>query len=224
MSTLYIVSTPIGNLKDITLRALEILKEVDLIACEDTRRTAILLSKYQIKRPLLSYFEHNEERRIPELIKKLEAGQKIALVSDAGTPLISDPGFKLVRECMKRQVKIEAIPGPSAILCALVASGLPTDKFLFLGYPPQKKNKRRTLFASLNSIGKVGVTFVIFESPYRIFETLMDLMEVFGDIEIVIARELTKVYEEIKKVKISEATVKLQNKKVKGEITLLFHP
>lgn len=223
MSTLYIVSTPIGNLKDITLRALEILKEVDLIACEDTRRTSILLNHCQIKKPLLSYFEHNEERRIPELVRKLETGEKIALVSDSGTPLLSDPGFKLVRECIKRKIKVEAIPGASAVLCALVSSGLPTDKFIFLGYLPKKKGKRIFLLESLATVLlNIVATVVIFESPYKLLKTLEDLKGVFGDINIVIARELTKVHEEIRREKISEAQKNFQKIKPRGEFTLLF--
>lgn len=221
MSTLYIVSTPIGNLKDITLRALETLKEVDLIACEDTRRTSILLNYYHIKKPLLSYFEHNEEKRIPELISKLKNGEKIALVSDAGTPLLSDPGFKLIRECIKRKIEVEAVPGPSAVLCALVSSGLPTDKFFFLGYLPQKRNKRKALLKSIFP-EKIGATIVIFESPYKLLKTLEDLKKAFGDIDLVIARELTKVHEEIRREKISDSQKNFQKNKPKGEFTLLF--
>ena len=202
MAILYLVSTPIGNLEDITLRAKRILGEVDIIACEDTRKTGVLLVKLNIPRKrLLSYYEENELRRIPEIVRLLKEGKNVALVSNAGTPTISDPGFKLVRECLIQGIKVEAIPGPSAILTALVSSGLPTDKFLFLGYLPKKQGKRKKLLENCK-LSAVHYTLIFYESPHRLIETLKDLQEIFGDIEIVLCRELTKIYEEIKRKRI----------------------
>jgi len=223
MGKLFLVATPIGNLKDITLRALETLKLADLILCEDTRRTRKLLAHYQIRKPLLSYFEHNEERRIPEVIEKLKQGQRIALVSDAGTPTISDPGFKLVRECLEEGIEVESVPGPSAILVALTSSGLPTDKFLFLGYLPRKPQARKKALESLTMIlHSIKVTVIFFESPHRLLSSLKDLKEVLGDIEIVVCRELTKVHEEIRREKVSAAIEHFEKTKPKGEFVILF--
>ncbi|MBI4100203.1 16S rRNA (cytidine(1402)-2'-O)-methyltransferase [Candidatus Microgenomates bacterium] len=221
---LYIVSTPIGNLQDITLRALEILKSADLILCEDTRRSGILLANYQIKKPLLSYQEFNEMQRIPEIINRLNQGQNIALISDAGTPTISDPGFKLVREAIHQGSQVVSIPGASSILTALTSSGLPTDKFLFLGYLPKKPGHRQKLLHDLTTmIHIIRVTVIFFEAPHRFSKTLQELMEVFGDIEIVICRELTKVHEEIRREKISEATKHFGQVAPKGEFTILIN-
>lgn len=223
MGTLYLVSTPIGNLKDITLRALEILKDVDLIVCEDTRRTSKLLREYKIEKPLLSYFEHNEVKRLPELLERLREGQRIALVSDAGTPLISDPGFKLVRECLKNYIKVESIPGPSAILAALVTAGLPTDKFIFLGYLPKKRGKRETLLKSLvETPGNLKCTVIFFESPYRILRTLEEIQNLLGNIPIVVARELTKIHEEFLRRRVSDAIGHFKKTTPKGEFTVLL--
>lgn len=226
MGILYLVSTPIGNLEDITLRALRILSEVDIIACEDTRKTGLLLQKLQdrkFKPKLLSYYEENEPHRIPQIVKLLKEGKNVALVSNAGTPTISDPGFKLVRECIKEGIKVEAIPGASAILTALVSSGLPTDKFLFLGYLPKKQNKRKKVLQQLHSIlHSMICTVIFFESPHRLVKVLRDIQEILGDIEIVICRELTKIHEEIRREKISEAIVHFEKTKPKGEFTLLF--
>lgn len=223
MAILYLVSTPIGNLEDITLRAKRILGEVDIIACEDTRKTGVLLVKLNIPRKrLLSYYEENELRRIPEIIQFLKEGKNVALVSNAGTPTISDPGFKLVRECLNQGMKVEAIPGPSAILTALVSSGLPTDKFLFLGYLPKKQGKRKKLLENCK-LSAVHYTLIFYESPHRLIETLKDLQEIFGDIEIVLCRELTKIYEEIKRKKISETIAYFEKTPPKGEFTLLFN-
>ena len=223
MAILYLVSTPIGNLEDITLRAKRILGEADIIACEDTRKTGMLLVKLNIPRKrLLSYYEENELRRIPEIVRLLKEGKNVALVSNAGTPTISDPGFKLVRECLIQGIKVEAIPGPSAILTALVSSGLPTDKFLFLGYLPKKKNKRLNLLKNYTLDAK-PYTLIFFESPHRLIETLKDLQEIFGDIEIVLSRELTKIYEEIRREKISETIAYFEKTPPKGEFTLLFN-
>lgn len=220
MGTLYLVATPIGNMEDITERAKRILGEVDLIACEDTRKTGLLLSRLNFPRKqLLSYYEENEIVRIPEIIRGLQGGQNIALVSNAGTPVIADPGFKLVRECLDRGIKVVPIPGPSAALAALVSSGLPTDKFFFLGYLPKKPSKRERVWEQVKS---VGVTAIIYESPYRILKTLEEIQRNFGDIEIVICRELTKIYEEIRREKISQALTHFEKIAPKGEFTILI--
>lgn len=219
MGTLYLVSTPIGNLEDITQRAKRILGEVDLIACEDTRKTGFLLKKLGIpKKELLSYYEENELARIPLIMEKLKQEKNIALVSNAGTPTVSDPGFKLVREALQAGIKIEAVPGASAALTALVASGLPTDKFLFLGFLPKKEGKRKKILESLPT----KTTIIFFESPFRLIKTLREIETTFGDIEIVIGRELTKLHEEIRREKISQALAHFAKNKPRGELTLLI--
>jgi len=234
MGTLYLVPTPIGNLKDITLRALQTLFSVDVVACEDTRRTGLLLEKLlndfagnpeeRHKPRLLSYYDQNELVRIPEIIALLEANQNIALVSDAGTPAISDPGFKLVRECVLKKMKVVSLPGASSVTTALVASGLPTDKFMFLGYPPHKPGHRITFFENIKtSLESIKTTVILFEAPHKIEKTLVDMQSVFGDIEVVFARELTKVFEEVKHKKISDALEGFKKKEPKGEFVLLFH-
>ena len=192
--TLFIVSTPIGNMEDITLRALRVLKEVDLIAAEDTRRTGLLLRRFEIQTPLTSYFEGNELKKREFILSKLKEGKHIALVSDAGTPGISDPGFRLIQWVIESQIPIVPIPGPSAAITALSVSGLPTDAFLFKGFLPHKSKKRRDL---LRQLEEVRETLIFYESPHRISETLKDILEILGDREIVLTRELTKVYEEI---------------------------
>lgn len=220
MGTLYIVATPIGNLEDITVRAVKTLAKVDYIACEDTRRTGQLLNNLEFrvqnsefKKPkLISFYDEVEEIKTPEIINFLEEGNDVALVSDAGTPLISDPGYKLVRECIKRGIKIVSIPGPSSIISALVVSGLPINKFTFLGYIPVKRNKR------IEFLKNIKGTVVLFETANRLNESLEDIKNIFGDIEIVIARELTKIHEEVWRGKISEAL----KREFKGEIVLLF--
>ena len=233
MGKLSIVSTPIGNLEDITLRAIKVLGSVDVVACEDTRKTGILLSKIsnsqfpitnsKARPKLLSYFEGNEERRIPQIISLLKQGKDVALVSNAGTPLVSDPGFKLVRECIKEGIKIEPIPGPSAVLTALVSSGLPTDKFLFLGYLPKRKGKREKILRGCTSIFRIiEVAVILFESPHRLLQTLKEIKTILGDVEIVICRELTKMHEEIKRGKITEMIKHYREKAPKGEVTVLF--
>lgn len=234
MATLYLVPTPIGNLADITLRGLKTLFSVDVIACEDTRRTGMLLDKlfdnfapvHEVKRKprLISYYDQVEQERIPEIISLLQAGQDIALVSDAGTPAISDPGFKLVRECLKQKVKVVSLPGASSVLTALTASGLPTDKFLFAGYPPHKPGHRLAFFQDIKKgLESVNSTVILFEAPHKVEKTLADMQEVFGDIEVVFARELTKIFEEVKSKKISDALVQFKKKPPKGEFVLLFH-
>ncbi len=237
MGTLYIVSTPIGNLEDITIRAIKTLFLVDGIACEDTRKTGILLQElqkryYYVAKPrengryqrLISYYEENEIRRIPEIITGLKNGLNIALVSDAGTPLISDPGFRLVRECIKEGIKVISVPGASSILAALTSSGLPTDKFLFLGYPPRKEGNRIKFFNNVKKTQEaLTSTIILFESPHRLLKTLQELQSVFTDIPIVIARELTKIHEEVRFERISEAIVHFSTHSPKGEFVLLFN-
>ena len=241
MGTLYIVATPIGNLQDLSLRAVDILSKVEIIACEDTRRTGLLFkhikespyirshlaqgdSLSNTKPTLLSYYEQNEFKRIPQILNALINGVDVALVSDSGTPTISDPGFKLVRECIAQGIKVESIPGPSAAISALVVSGLPTDKFLFLGFPPKKEGHRKKLFQSLLSATNViKATVIMFEAPHRLCKTLEEIKDVFGDIDIVIARELTKVHEELRREKISESIVHFNKLSPRGEFVILFH-
>ena len=225
---LYVVTTPIGNLEDITLRALNTLFSADLILCEDTRKTLNLLKHYQKPGfeipPLVSYYEENEWQRIPETIAKLKEGKNIALVSSAGTPTISDPGFKLVREAWKEKIQVVSIPGPCAPIAALSISGLPTDKFMFLGFLPGKPSGRIKLFNDLKiNLENISATVIFFESPHRLVKSLIDLQATLGNIEIVIARELTKVYEEIQKQKISWFIDKYSNSKPKGEFVILFN-
>jgi len=217
--TLFIVATPIGNLEDITLRALRVLKEADLIACEDTRHTRKLLAHYQISKPAVSYHEHNERERSAELINKLEAGLNIALVSDAGTPLISDPGFHIVREAIRRRIPVVPIPGPSALAAAISASGLPTGEFAFFGFLPARRAARR---ARLRELAGVESTLVFYEAPHRIKETIADAREAFGDRECVVARELTKLHEEFVRGSLSE--LEIPEGAARGEIVLLIGP
>lgn len=220
---LYIIATPIGNLGDITLRSLEVLKDVDGIICEDTRRTGVLLNHYQINKPLLVLNDFNENRVFPEIIDRLSSGENLALVSDAGTPLISDPGYKLVRECLHQGIEVDSLPGPSSVITALTLSGLPPDKFMFLGYPPEKTGHRIKLFESLKlhlEGVKLNQTIIMFVSPHKLLRTLEDIKEVFGDIEVVLAHELTKIHQSIEKKLVSELLRTL--KSPKGEYILLF--
>lgn len=224
MGTLYIVATPIGNLQDISLRALETLKLVDGVICEDTRRTGLLLHHYQIKKPMSILNDYNEAKIVSSVVSRLKNGERLALVSDAGTPLISDPGFKLVRECIKEGIEVESIPGPSSVVSALTVSGLPPNKFLFLGYPPKKEGHRKKLFQNITLIIRIiRVTIILFESPHRLIKTLEEIKEAFGDIEIVICRELTKLHEEVRREKISESIEHFQKINPKGEFTILFN-
>lgn len=226
MGILYIVATPIGNLQDITLRAIKVLESVEVIGCEDTRKTGILLSRILpvgVNKPkLVSYYEQNELQRIPEIILALKDGLNIALVSDAGIPAISDPGFKLVRECIKEGIKVESIPGASSAITALTVSGLPTDKFLFVGYPPKKPGHRKTLFENLTKL-PIKTTIILFEGPHHLIRTLEGMKEIFGDIDIVICRELTKIYEEIRREKISKSLEHFSKTIPKGELVILLH-
>jgi len=216
---LFLVATPIGNLEDITLRALRVLREADLIAAEDTRRTATLLGRHDIRKPLLSYHEFNEASRAAELLERLRNGQHIALVSDAGMPTLSDPGLRLLRAALDAAIPVEVIPGPSALTTALAASGLPVEPFLFYGFLPHKSAQRRRVLAEL---APLPYTPAFFESPHRIHKTLADMEELFGDRRAVLARELTKKFEQIFRDRISLLRKSLENRAVKGEITLLI--
>jgi 16S rRNA (cytidine1402-2'-O)-methyltransferase len=219
--SLYLVATPIGNLEDITLRALRVLKEVDLIACEDTRQTLKLLSHYGIHTRTVSYHEHNEMTKAAELVVDLEGGAKIALVTDAGMPGISDPGFRLIALAIRHHVPVVPIPGASAFLAALVASGLPTDSFRFSGFLPAKSGQRRKLLESIKDSPR---TQVFYEAPHRLLETLSDVSEVLGEARhVVVAREVTKIHEEFLRGRAGEILKQLKARgDVKGEITLLI--
>jgi 16S rRNA (cytidine1402-2'-O)-methyltransferase len=220
-SSLYLVATPIGNLEDITLRALRVLKEVDLIACEDTRQTLKLLSHYGIHTRTVSYHEHNEMTKAAELVVDLEGGAKIALVTDAGMPGISDPGFRLIALAIRHHVPVVPIPGASAFLAALVASGLPTDSFRFSGFLPAKSGQRRKLLESVKDSPR---TQVFYEAPHRLLETLSDVSELLGETRhVVVAREVTKIHEEFLRGRAREILQQLKARgDVKGEITLLI--
>ncbi len=215
---LYIVSTPIGNLDDITLRAIEVLKSVDLIACEDTRRTMILLEKFGIAKKLISYYNYNERQRAEELISYLKSGKNIALVSDSGTPGISDPGYVLIKRAIEENIQVIPIPGATAFVCALVASGLPMDEFVFVGFLPHKKGRK----TKLQKLAQEERTVILYESPHRVLKTLNEILENFGDREIAVAKELTKIHEEIFRGKISEVLKKLTPDKIKGEFVIVI--
>jgi 16S rRNA (cytidine1402-2'-O)-methyltransferase len=215
---LVVTATPIGNLEDITFRAIRMLNEADLIAAEDTRVTRKLLNRYEIKTPLVSLYEQNERGRIPELIAKIEAGQTVAQVSDAGTPGISDPGYRLIKACLDAGLDVEVIPGPTASITALVASGLPTDRFLFLGFSPPKTVARKKWLAE---VAEERGTLVMYESPHRVKQTLADIADVLGDRPVALARELTKMFEETLHGTAAEILDQLGEKNVKGEIVLV---
>jgi len=214
---LYIVSTPIGNLDDITLRAIRVLSGVDLVAAEDTRKTKILLDHLSISKPMLSYYSYNETRRVPELLQKLGEGKSIALVTDAGTPGISDPAFAIIKTALDHRLKVLPIPGASAVLPALVASGLPTERFVFEGFLPVKKG-RKSKFEQLRAEER---TIVIYESPFRIVKTVEDVGEYLGERRIAIVRELTKKFEETIRGTVSEVLEQLKKKTPRGEYVLV---
>ena len=218
---LYLVATPIGNLEDITLRAIRILKEADIIACEDTRQTQKLLRHYGIRKEMVSYHEHNELTRSPELAIELEQGAKIALVSDAGTPGISDPGHRLVTLCSRHHIPVVPIPGPSALVAALAASGLPTEEFLFIGFLPPRAGARRKALDALKAESR---TLIFYEAPHRVVETLADATEILGPRPAVIAREVTKIHEEFLRGPLAELLESARKRAPRGEITLLIGP
>lgn len=215
---LYIVSTPIGHLEDITLRAIRILKEADLIACEDTRQTRILLDRYQIQNQLTSFFEHNEVKKTPEMIALLQSGKSVAVVSDSGTPTISDPAFKLVREARKQGFTVMPVPGANAALAAISVSGLPTDRFVFEGFLPHKKGRR----SAWKKLAEEDRTIILYESPYRVVKTLAEVSEFLGDRHVVIARELTKKFEEVLQGTVSELRAHFEKHEPKGEFVILI--
>ena len=218
IGVLFIVSTPIGNLEDITLRALRILKEVSLIAAEDTRLTRKLLTHYDISTPTVSYYEHNRLTRIPKIIDHLNTGKNVAVVTDAGTPGISDPAYKLIRAAIESGNRIEAIPGPSASITALTASGLPTDRFIFEGFLPRKKGRK----AKLTRLSAIEATVIFYESPKRIVRTLKDILEFMGDRPAVIGRELTKLHEEMIRGNVSKLLSHFTQKTPRGEFVIMI--
>jgi 16S rRNA (cytidine1402-2'-O)-methyltransferase len=215
---LYVVATPIGNLEDITLRALRVLGEVAAIACEDTRQTVKILNRYALKKPLISYFHPREGQRIPEIIRLLKEGRDVALVSDAGTPGISDPGFPLIREALRGGIPVIPIPGPSAVAAALSAAGLPTHRFLFVGFPPAKKTGLRKF---LEPLAGESATLVFYLPTRRLAEFLKAVIEIFGDRQVVVARELTKIHEEFLRGNACDLALSVSSRTLKGEATVL---
>lgn len=217
--TLYLVATPIGNLADITYRAIDVLTSVELIACEDTRHTRKLLQHYGISTKTISYHEHNEQDRARQLIELLREGKDVAVVSDAGTPSISDPGFRLVRAAIENEIPVVPVPGPSALIAALIAAGLPTDEFCFGGFLPARSNARRTRLTELRS---VPGTLIFYEAPHRLAETLKDALETLGEREAVVARELTKLHEELRRGRLSELAEHYSHEQPRGEIVIVI--
>jgi len=217
--TLYVVATPIGNLADITQRAIQILKDVELIACEDTRHTRKLLQHFGINTKTTSYHEHNENQRGDELLDLLKQGSDIAVVSDAGTPAISDPGFRLVRSAIENEITVVPVPGPSALITALVAAGLPTDEFFFAGFLPARASARQT---RLRELASVPGTLIFYEAPHRLAATLKDAYETLGEREAVVARELTKLHEEVRRGRLSDLVEHYSQVEPRGEIVLLI--
>jgi 16S rRNA (cytidine1402-2'-O)-methyltransferase len=220
-ATLYIIATPIGNLEDMTYRAVRILGEVDLIAAEDTRHSLKLLNHFGISRPMTSYFDHNQQFKGERILNALRQGKSVALISDAGTPCVSDPGYQLVRDAVAENIPVIPIPGACAAVAALSASGLPTDTFTFAGFPPSRQGKRRSF---LKEIAALPGTLVLYEAPHRLEETLLDIREVLGERRIVVARELTKIYEELVRGSVSEVIECVARGKVRGEVVILIAP
>ena len=218
IGTLYIISTPIGNLKDATHRSLELLSDVDLIAAEDTRRTGVLLKHYDIKTPLSSFNSYNQVKKSDRLIARLKAGHDLALVSDAGTPGVSDPLYYLVKAALDKRVPVVSLPGPSAVLAALTVSGLPINRFVFEGFLPRKKGRKKLI----EELAQEKRTIVLFESPHRIVKTLNELYQVMGERKAVLARELTKIHEEVIRGTLGALATKAEEQKLKGEITLVI--
>lgn len=221
IGTLYIIATPIGNLEDITLRALRILKDVDLVAAEDTRHSRKLLTHFGISKPLTSYFDHNKNIKGALILDKLRNGMSVALISDAGTPCISDPGYQLVRDAVREGIDVVPIPGPCAAVSALSASGLPTDSFAFEGFLPNRVGKRREKLGRLKDESRV---LIFYEAPTRLVASLSDILEIMGDREVVLAREVTKVYEEFLRGPLSHVMESLKERQVKGEIVVILAP
>lgn len=221
---LYLVATPIGHLEDITLRALRVLKEVDVIACEDTRQTRKLLNHYGIRKRLVSYHEHNEVMRAAQLVLDLERGAQVALVSDAGMPLISDPGHHLLAMCRRHHIAVVPVPGPTAVAAALAASGLPTERFLFRGFLPAKASERRRALVELAALGRQAGTLVFYEAPHRLLAAVTDMAAILGNRQAVVAREVTKVHEEFLGGSLEEVLVHFEAHPPRGEITLLVAP
>ncbi len=217
-SGLYIIPTPLGNLGDITMRAVDTLKKVDLIACEDTRHSQKLLSHYEIRKPLIRYHDHSSENDRNRILDQLTQGKSIALISDAGTPLIADPGYKLVKACRDQGISVTPLPGPNAAITALSASGLPTDRFFFVGFLPSQKQKK---LAELQKLQKLEATFVFYESANRLTDTLTVIKECYGDLNVSVARELTKMYEEIRTAPVDEILEYYLAQPPRGEIVLL---
>lgn len=217
--TLYVVSTPIGNLEDITLRAIDTLKKVDLIAAEDTRHTKILLDRYGIKTSTTSYFEYNKLQKSDYLLRVLKEGKSIALVSDAGTPGISDPGYTIIKRCIDNNINVIPIPGPSGLIAALAISGKPTDQFTFIGFLSPKPIKRKN---QLKKLREEDRTIILYESPHRIEKLLADILEIYGDTELVIAREVTKKFEETRREKVSLSIEHFKSHKPKGEFIVII--
>ena len=218
--TLYLVATPIGNLEDVTRRALRVLAEADVVACEDTRRTRTLLEHFQIRARTLSYHEHNERERAEELAQLVEGGRTVALVSDAGTPGVNDPGYRLVRACVERNLSVVPVPGPTAFVAALTASGLPTDEFYFGGFLPARSHARRERLASVKSL---RATLVFYETPHRLAHALADALEVLGEREAAVARELTKLHEEFVRGRLSELAARFGTEgSARGEMVLVI--
>ena len=217
--TLYIVATPIGNLADITLRAIDTLKTVNMIAAEDTRHTKILLDKYGVKAPTTSYFEYNKIQKSEYILKLLKEGKSIALVSDAGTPGISDPGYKIIRLCIDNEIPVVPIPGPSGLIAALTISGKTTDKFTFEGFLSNKSAKRKNQLKKLKTEER---TVVLYESPHRFLKLLKDILEIYGDVEVVVARELTKKFEEVRRGKILALLEHFTANRPRGEFIVII--
>src|SRR4051812_22195099 len=221
MSTLFLVATPIGNLEDITLRALRVLKECDVVAAEDTRRTGQLLKHFEISKPLLSYFQFNEAKRSEDILARLARGEKVALVTDAGTPGISDPGERVVKAAIAAGFKVEPIPRPCALVAGLTASGLPSDEFHFVGFLPHKSGQRRNILQKLKPIPG---TLVFYESPYRVIKMLEELADIFPERHVVLARELTKKFEEFLRGSPRELLEQLKTRSIKGEFVVVVAP
>ena len=220
---LTIIPTPIGNLKDITLRSLETLYSVDGLICEDTRVTAKLLNHFQVSKPLISLNDFNEARVVPQIIQRLQAGENLGLVSDAGTPLVSDPGFKLVRECLKNGIKIDSLPGPSSVTTALTLSGFPPDKFMFWGFLPDKPGHRQNVYTQIKQISAITpTTFIIFVAPFKLNKTLTEIKDALSDIEVNLAHELSKIHQSSETKKISGFLEQFKKQTPKGEFVVSF--